>query len=536
MSAEETVVIAGGGPIGMALSIDLALRGIPSVVLEQRASEATFPPRTNQTTARSMEHFRRWGIAQALRDNDAMDQEYTRDFRWITRLNGYVVANFPGGVEWAPRFDWASEIPEWAPNPSIEKTLRERVDELGVDIRFSCIVKGFEADDDHVTVSYTDINGDEQSVSGAFLVGADGSRSVVRNQLGVRMEGHADLAIASVWYIHAPAIKELARDKVGLSAFYWFCNEDRTGQLLIVQDAEGHYLLFDAPIPEGVDPNDWEREKAQLIENVGEEIEVTVQGGGEVRIHSLMAPRFDHGRVILAGDAAHLISPFGGFGMNIGIEDVANLGWKLAAMLQGWGGDKLISSYSTERREAETWLLDECAQNVGALAPHFAQDGMEADDEAGEALRKEIGETIVSRKSREYISMGGQFGYQYSESPVVARNGASAPISTLHEYKPSSVPGCRAPHVWVDDDTSLFDLFGPYFTLLKLDASIDTSALEVAAVERGVPLTVIAPQHPKLDELYQTKLALIRPDEHVAWRSDATPDDPGAIIDLARGV
>lgn len=537
MQTDKRVIIAGAGPVGMATSIDLALRGIPSVLLEARTPEQPFLPRTNQTNSRSMEHFRRWGIADKLRENDIMDPDFARDIRFADRFNGRVLANFEGGVEWASRFPFASETPEWAPNPSIERTLRDRVRSLdAIDIRFSSTVTGFDRTADGIDVHYEDASGTTQTVSGAYLVAADGSRSSIRRLLGVRMEGQANLATFTGWYIHAPRLKPILQEGPGAASFLFLVNEDRCGQAVINQDSDDRYMLFEAPVPPDADLTDWERVRAQFIRNVGQEIDVTPIDGGPIQLHSLMAPRFDHDRVLLAGDAAHLISPMGGFGMNIGIGDAADLGWKLAAVLHGWGGEQLLATYTVERQEAEKWLMHECAVNTGTLAVSFARDGMEADDAAGEALRAEIGASIVEEKTRELISIGGQLGYQYAESPIVARDGQVAPVSSLREYKPSSVPGCRAPHVWLDDETSLFDVLGPDFTLLKLDDGIDTGALERAAADRGVPLKVIAPEHPQLAELYETKLALIRPDQHVAWRGDSAPRDPAALIDLVRGA
>jgi 2-polyprenyl-6-methoxyphenol hydroxylase-like FAD-dependent oxidoreductase len=522
----------------MATSIDLALRGVRSVLLEARTPEQPFLPRTNQTNARSMEHFRRWGVADQLRENDVMDPDFARDIRFADRFNGRVLANFEGGVEWATRFPFASETPEWAPNPSIERTLRDRVQSLdAIDIRFNSTVTGFDQSTDGVTVGYEDASGTTQSVQGAYLVAADGSRSSVRRLLGVKMEGNANIATFTGWYIHAPELKPILQDGPGAASFLFLVNEDRCGQAIINQDSDDRYMLFEAPVPAtGDDVTNWDRARAQFFRNLGREIDVTLIDGGAIQLHSLMAPRFDYGRVLLAGDAAHLISPMGGFGMNIGIGDAADLGWKLAAVLHGWGGERLLGTYTVERQEAETWLLHECEINTGRLAVSFARDGMEADDAAGEALRAEIGASIVEEKTRELISIGGQLGYQYAGSPIVAREGQEAPVSSLREYKPSSVPGCRAPHVWLDDDTSLYDVFGPDFTLLKLNRDVDTTALEAAAADRGVPLTVIAPEHPELAGLYETALALIRPDQHVAWRGDSVPSDPAALIDLVRGA
>jgi 2-polyprenyl-6-methoxyphenol hydroxylase-like FAD-dependent oxidoreductase len=532
---EELVIVAGGGPIGMAVAIDLALRGVRTIVLESRFADESFGPRTNQTNSRSMEHFRRWGIADRLRSNDPIDPELKRDVRFTTRVvGGYTLANLEGGVEWATRFPFASETPEWAPNPAIEKTFRDRVAELDlIDLRFGVEVTGFTQTDDGVAVEFVDRDGTTGSVHGAFLVAADGSRSTIRRQLGVKLEGLPNLVTAMAWHVHAPALKELARP-TGLSAFYWLINEDRTGLIVFAQDSEDTYLFFDAPAPAGVDPDDWTSVRDYYVAQIGADLELESLGGGQLMVHSVMAPRYDYGRVLLAGDAAHLISPYGGFGMNIGIGDAADIGWKLAAILQGWGGDALIPSYSVERREAETWILDVCAKNTSLIGPNMTRDHMEQEGPIGEAARNEVTALIFEKKVSELKSMGAQLGYQYNESPIVVHQ-PDPPQSTAGDYIPTASPGSRLPHVWIDDTTSLYDRLGPWFTLITTVDGVDTSALEAAARDRGFPLEVYAPGLPDLAEMYEAKLVLVRPDQHVAWRGDAVPEDAVALIDLVRG-
>ncbi|WP_100811188.1 MULTISPECIES: FAD-dependent monooxygenase [unclassified Microbacterium] len=531
----QTVLVAGGGPIGLAVAIDLALRGVRTIVFEARLPDESFGPRTNQTNARSMEHFRRWGIADALRRNDPIDPEMKRDVRFMTRVvGGHTLANLEGGVEWAARFPFAAETPEWAPNPAIEKTLRDRAAELyEIDLRFGIEVTGFAQTDDGVTVEFVDRDGIAGSASGAYLVGADGSRSFVRRQLGVKLEGLPNLTSAMAWHVRAPKLKELARP-TGLSAFYWLINEDRTGLIVFAQDSDDTYLFFDAPAPDGVDPDDWSSVSAYYLRQLGTDTELESLGGGQLMVHSVMAPRYDHGRVLLAGDAAHLISPYGGFGMNIGIGDAADLGWKIGATLQGWGGSALIPSYSQERREAEEWILDVCAKNTSLIGPNMARDHMEQDGPGGDAARAEVTEMIFEKKVSELKSMGAQLGYQYNGSPIIAHQ-PNPPESTAGDYIPTASPGSRLPHVWLDDTTSLYDRLGPWFTLVVTEEGPDTTPFEAAAHDRGVPLLVLTPGSQELAELCEAKLVLVRPDQHVAWRGDVAPADVETLIDLVRG-
>jgi len=535
MSDESSapVAVVGGGPVGITLALELALHGLRSVVIERRAEGESWQARTNLTNTRSMELFRRWGIADSLRSNNPINDELPRSVTWVTALNGHLVWDFEGIFAFE-RLPFASETPEWAPNAGIEKTVAAAAAENPlVDLRYESDFTGFEQDDYGVTVRYADRTGAEHEVRCSYLVGADGSRSAVRKQLDVKLQGKADLVHASIWLISAPGLMQ--RATVPPSTFYFFINEHRDAMMLIPQDEEDHYMFGIVPASEGMDPDSWEDAREILFRNLGFELPVEKLGGGLVRIHSLIAPRFDYGRVLLAGDAAHLISPMGGFGMNIGVSDSLDLGWKLAAVLNGWGGPKLLASYGEERTAADLWIQEECIDNTGKLAPQLVEDGIGLDGAEGDEIRQRVATNIVASKTKEFNSMGAQLGYRYDGSPIVVDDGSVRPPLSMADYTPSANPGARAPHVWLEDGSSLYDGFGVDFTLLKLD-DVDTSALESAAADRGVPLEVLEPDSAELGELYGAKLALIRPDHHVAWRGDSVPDDAGRLIDTVRGA
>lgn len=530
---EYPVVVAGGGPVGMSTALELAHGGVRSLVLERRRRGESWLARTNLTNIRSMEHFRRWGIADRLRANDPVSDDIPRSVTWVTALNGYVVTDFEKAFDFPAPLPFASERPEWAPNTGIEKTLHAAVAEHPlIDIGFGSEVVGFDQERGEVTVAYSNGTG-ERRVSARYLVAADGSRSGIRRQLGVRMEGQADLVQACIVLIHAPDLMRGAT--VGPASFYFFINEHRDSALLIQQDNAGHYMFGLIPASEGFDPEDWEATRTLLFRNIGYEFPVKKVSGGLVRIHSLMAPRFAHGRVLLAGDAAHLISPMGGFGMNIGIGDAADLGWKLAAMINGWGGSRLLDSYGRERAAAERWIQEECIDNTNKLAPQLVEDGISERGPGGEAVRTRVATRIVEAKSKEFASVGAQLGYRYDDSPVIVDDGSSRPPLSMAQYVPCARPGARAPHVWLEDGVSLFDRFGHGFTLLKLD-DVDSERLEDAAGAVGMPLEILRVDHPEVSELYQAKLVLIRPDQHVAWRGEAVPEDVRHVIDTVRGA
>ncbi|MCV7287733.1 FAD-dependent monooxygenase [Mycolicibacterium wolinskyi] len=531
--SNDPVIIAGGGPVGIGTALELARHGVRTVLLEARNQGEYNLARTNLTNMRSMEHFRRWGIADDLRSNDPVEQEFARSVTYVTALNGHIVLDLAQMVAFDFRIPFSSDRPVWAPNDAIEKTFQDAaVGNSLIDIRFGCKVTAFEQFADGVRVDYEDGSGATVTASADYLIAADGSRSSIRKSLGVRMEGIPDLAQFSIWNIHAPTLKD--QIEVGKSSFVLFVNEHRDYAMLIPQ-GNGHYEFGFAV--EAADGDSWPLAQQALYRNVGFEFDADPVSGGAVTIRSLLAPNFRYGRVLLAGDAAHLISPMGGFGMNLGIGDAADLGWKLAGVLQGWGGPALLDSYAEERRPVIAWIQDACLVNTERSPASFARDNISASTPEGAALREAVGDEIRLVKQAEFQSFGAQLGSHYHGSSIVVSDGTEPPALTQGIYEPSATPGCRAPHVWLDDETSLYDRFGVGFTLLVTgDQPIDTSSFETAAKEREMPLDILALSAPSIRELYGKALVLIRPDQHIAWRGDSLPADVGAVLDAVRGA
>ncbi|MGQ4437002.1 MULTISPECIES: FAD-dependent monooxygenase [unclassified Streptomyces] len=533
--ADAPVIIAGGGPVGSSLAIDLALRGVPSIVLERREKGKPFLLRTNMTNVRSMEHFRRWGMADALRRNDPVPDDVQRDVSFVTRLNGHLLLNLPRTYEWSEPLPFASEVAEWAPNEGIEKTMWERVEQLPpIDYRFENEVRTFTQDDDGVSVEVARADGTTYQLRGDYLVVSDGSRGNLRRVLNVRHEGRT-LAMSLSWHFRSKQLKEVWSAGPVVSMVYIY-NEDR-GSDLITPQGPDTWQYFAGPTPEGVDGDDWEQVKQLIFKAVGREIDVEPLSGGAFGENSLLAPRLDYGRVMLAGDAAHMVSPQGGFGMNSGIGDAADLGWKLAALVQGWGGPMLIPSYSIDRREAVRFIQLGSEANHALGAIELVQPGIEEDGPAGDAVREAVKTDILERKLVQFKRMGGQLGYRYSSSPVIVRDGTEQPPPAFADYTPSAAPGNRAPHVWLADGSSLYDHLGLGFTLLDL-GDRDTSDLFKHAERRGIPLQVFTPadeDREALRALYARDAALVRSDHHVAWRGDELPADVEHLLDVITG-
>jgi hypothetical protein len=251
--------------------------------------------------------------------------------------------------------------------------------------------------------------------------------------------------------------------------------------------------------------------------------------------HALVAEGFGRGRVLLGGDAAHLFTPAGGLGYNTAVEDAVNLGWKLAAAVRGVAGPGLLKSYELERRPAavrNTGYARGFAESLGSFVP---KPGIEDDGSAGDELRREAGEYLERHGRAEFNIPGITFGTRYDSSPVIVSDGSQAPPDAANRYEPSASPGGRAPHVWLDDGRSLFDTFGFEWTLLRLGPKPPSGERFVAAARRaGMELEVVDVPSDAARELYEAPLALVRPDQVVAWRgADDAPAD--AVVRVTTG-
>jgi 2-polyprenyl-6-methoxyphenol hydroxylase-like FAD-dependent oxidoreductase len=518
----------------MTVAIELASRGVSTLVVEPRAKDDYAVARVNLTNARSMEHFRRHGIADKLRANDPVPSNVIRDLTFSTRANGKIILNVEGAYEWRERLPIASEVPEWAPFQAIEKTLREKLLEApNATFLPHSTVLDFAQDEGRVEVTCTGADG-VKSIGAKYIIIADGAHSELRRKLNLRMVGET-LFYNTSWHFRSPALTKLFA-KTQLSSMTFFLNDDAYGDLIVPQSGEDHWVYMISPIPEGLDPEDWPTVRNMLFRSIGEEFEIFDQVGQYWGSHSRMAPTFNFGRAFLIGDAAHLTSPFGGFGMNLGIGDAADLGWKIAATLDGWGGPRLLETYTMERREVANFIIQGSAHNNKVWGKALVRPHMEEDSERGANVRAEVRDFVIREKTRQFRSLGAQLGYRYTGSPIVVSDGTELPPLEYGDYHPSAVPGCRAPHVWLEDGSSLFDHFGSGFCLLKLDPDAESAPIQRAAAKVGLPLKVLELANSSIHAMYERSLVLIRPDQHVAWRGDAPPQDCDALVNVVRGA
>jgi 2-polyprenyl-6-methoxyphenol hydroxylase-like FAD-dependent oxidoreductase len=481
-----------------------------------------------------MQHLRRWGVADALRAAAPLPYDYPTDVVFATTLFGRRLAIIENAFEGAKRRDPRFPEPaQWVPQYTVEKILHQKVAHLpSVHLMSGTTLIDYTQSSAGVMATVEDVAGKtRQTICAKFLVGADGSRSTVRGIMGAKMEG--DHAYGSNYNVIL-RIPALEKDPPSPRAImYWVVNPDGPGMLAPMDT--GGLWAFSILLDPGVStlPDDELIRMAQAA--IGRPLEIEIVERDYWAAHRLVANRYRDRRVFLAGDACHLHPPYGGYGMNLGITDSVDLGWKLEAVLRGWGGEELLRSYESERLDVHRRTIAEAVANYSTLSKHLLTDNLEDDTPEGDRARAEIEAQIRARKTREFKTLGVVLGSRLKESPIIVNDGTTPPAEDYAQYTPSAFPGCLAPHAWLADGTSLYDRLGLGYTLLLLGEGGTGFAgrLEQAAEAAGLPLTVLDLYSEKLEQLYEAPLALVRPDQYVAWRG--SDGDAAALIDIVRG-
>jgi 2-polyprenyl-6-methoxyphenol hydroxylase-like FAD-dependent oxidoreductase len=536
-SKRYPVLIAGAGPVGLALAIELAWRGIRCLVVEQSDGSVDFPT-TNLANTRTCEHLRRWGIADHMRFESGYPTDYPRNYLFVTRMNGYEIARFdhPANGDPNSRSPYSPEGRLWISKPYFDPVLHKHVATLPtVELRYNTTLESFQQDRRKVASKIIDVkSGRNETIETDYLIGCDGGRSNIRRQLGIQYQGVFAQGMNVAVLFRAPILQHTNH---GPAVQYQIINSQINGAIAAVDGKELWRLNIRNVKQEQLDVlNAPEKLRHALGEGIPFELLAVRPWTG----HCVVAERYQDGRVFLAGDAAHLNWPAGGFGMNTGVGDAVDLGWKLAAALQGWDGPKLLDSYTLERKPIAMINVNEAAEmrasfdNQTPFSPKIEEDSQE-----GKVLREKARAAILRTRAKEFQhdSAGIELGYRYENSPICVSDGTPPPALDHGLYVPSTWPGARAPLVWLKDDRSTLDLFGKGFTLLVLSSTpTDTTAFTTAAKKIGLPLEVIALDEPLVRETYERPVVLVRPDGHVAWRGDAVPSNTAEIIEQVRGA
>lgn len=514
------VAIVGAGPSGLALAIELGLRSISCLVIE-RNDRVGHAPRAKTTNVRTREHLRRWGIADKLAQAAPFGVDYPSNVVFVTRLGGYEIARFEKALFCSPeRDDRYSEHSQWIPQYKLEQVLLERARSLPtVELVFNREFLDFYDDGERVAVRTRDLDtGEEITVESSYLVGADGARSSIRDQIGARMVGEYGLSRNFNTIFEAPGLAEAQPH--GPAIMFWQLNRDLPS-MLGPMDTGDRWFFMPTGVPAGVQYS--EAETVALIrKSTGIDLPYRILSSDEWVASTLVADRYSKGRVHLIGDACHLHPPFGGYGMNMGVADGVDLGWKIAAVLQGWGGSTLLDSYSIERAPAHRHVIHEAGRNHALNPNQLFRDAIEEDSPIGAQVRREVAEVILESKRSEFFGLGVVLGYCYRGSPIIVDDGSQGDWEPTRDYTPSATPGCLAPHRWLVDGRSLYDLFGGGFTLLVFGTQENgVAAARREAAQQGAPLEVVLLDDRHLADLYGASLVLIRPDQIVAWRGKA---------------
>ncbi len=531
---DTDVLIVGAGPVGLTMAVDLGKRGIRCTLIEQKPAPQ-FLPKMERCNARSMEIFRRLGLAERIRQaglpaDCPMDVFIVLSvveppllhlpYPSVNQAKAEIAACRDGSLPLEP-YQLISQY-------TLEPLLKSVADELpSVNVRFGCELLSFRQDAESVTAEVKTGDGKTETIRAAYLVGCDGGNSLVRRQLGIGLQGEANLLELRQALYRCDDLFE--RIPIGKGRHYHVADNQAT--FLIMQDSTKHWTLH-AVVETDADM------ATQFEQTVAMPVKYEMLYVGKWRQNLLVADRYTEGRVFMAGDSVHLVIPTGGLGMNTGVGDAIDLSWKLAATLQGWGGPNLLASYEIERRQigernvaASRYASLGRRKWRGEWRPNIRDNTPE-----GAATRAHLAAVadVEQRKTNEMI--GAELGYRYVGSPLIWPDEGEGPEHDFRTYHPTTWPGARLPHVWLDNGTAMQDRIGDGYTLLRLGRSTaDVDPLGAAFERIGAPYRVLNVPDGIAREVYGHDLLLLRPDLHVVWRGSQLPDHPDALAAMATG-
>jgi len=532
------VLIVGAGPIGLALAGDLGYRGVSCLLIE-KGDGRVIQPKMDMIGVRTMEYCRRWGIVPWV-ESAGYNRDYPQDCAWVTSLNGYELGRepFPTPNEEPPPPQSPQKRERCPQNLFDPVLLRFARQWPGVTISYHTELIGFTEHADNVVARVRDISsGDEREIETDYLVGSDGGASTVRQTLGIPMSGAPTLTYTTNVVFRCDGLERLHDKKPGYR-FIFIGPEGTWATLVAINGRDQWRFSLVGDQTQQTHSEDYMRRA--IVRAVGRDFDFEILSLLPWVRRQLVADSYGSERVFIAGDAAHLTSPTGGFGMNTGIQDAVNLSWKLAACIAGWGGATLLASYATEQRPVAIRNVAEATGNLERMLSSRVKSPPKEifEDEPGsEQARIDFGNRYTQAMRREWFSIGIHLGYIYEHSPVIVPDGTPPPLDEVMTYVQTARPGSRAPHVWLAPDRSIIDLFGKDFVLLRFGADAPAGdAFADAARRHQVPFRVVDIDSEEARMLYERRLVLVRPDGQVAWRADTVPADPLQVIDVVRGA
>lgn len=531
---DPQVVIAGGGPVGLTLAIELGQRGVTCLLVDKRPAPGMLP-KMERCNARTMEHYRRLGLADKIReaglDNDLpMDvficlEDVARPplvhhrYPSVNELKAQSREHNDGASPTEP-YQLISQY-------TLEPLLREAAEATaGVQVCFGNELVGFEQDLAGVTIQLRTLDGQTRNVHSQYLVGCDGGASTVRSLLGVELRGDSLLEMRQALFRCDDLFDRIP---IGKGRHYHIADDQHS--FLIVQDDTKHFSLHAVV--------DSDSEMPQLFERIaGVPVDYETLYVGRWTQRLMVADRYQQGRVLMAGDAVHLVIPTGGLGMNTGVGDAIDLAWKLAGTFQGWGGAGLLASYERERRPIGRRNVEASRKAATGRRTWRSmwQPNITDDTEAGAQTRAELARVANQEQRWSNDLLGIEMGYRYVDSPLISHEAGEGPDPDRFTYQPTTWPGARLPHVWLEDGSALQDQLGRGFTILRLSPDgPDMQPLLEALRTLGAPVDLLEVSSPAARKVYEHDLLLVRPDLHVAWRGNVPPDDPKTLASMATG-
>ncbi|WP_167132042.1 FAD-dependent monooxygenase [Paramicrobacterium chengjingii] len=539
MKYDADVLIIGGGPVGLMTASELSTHGATSIIVEKRSPGDPSEVKCNHVASRTMEAFRRFGIADTVR-GAGMPYQHPQDVAFRTSVLGREFGRIPipstasrsQGDGIGPDANWATPEPPHRINQIYLNPILERHAEsmAGVELRRSTECVGVAQDDDGINATLVDAgDGEVSQVRARYLVGADGGRSLVRKTIGATFHGDPVLQHVQSTYIDAPGLYQAmsARPAWG---YYVFGNE-RQGHVYSV-DGKRKFLIHTYLSLDEVEAESVDRDAAiRTILGGGKNIDYSIISTQDWTARRLVADKFREGRMFIAGDSAHVWVPMGGYGMNAGIADGLNLGWLIGAVVDGWADASILDAYVAERQPITDQVSQFAMTHLEKITAADVPGTLDVDGARGDAAREGFGRLAYDLNVQQFAASGLNFGYSYGESPIIVDDG-NAPSYTMGTYVPSTVPGCRLPHVWLPDGASLYDRLGEWYTLISCrgdDGEEAQAWVDELQRQTSLPMDVLSLSGVALPDSYTSEYVIVRQDQHVAWRGPRLPSDVNAF-------